>query len=219
MNERNRYILEFIWQGKSIDQFEKWLYEQDSVEFEKLLGKENYVDLISYDFKKKTIDQIKSLIKSILPVDIKNEFDFEFKSREKAIKGICIKTNAWNPWGNEMREWELEVGKEYEFIIISKGIKNKKYSPTVNYIDRQDYFRPSGFVPAELFEIDLKNISDFYHIIETKECEQLIELKDLSDKYYMPVRYSFGEDFYDDEEKAVNLYYDTINKIGIKNVW
>ena len=219
MNELNRYILEFIWQGNSIDQFEKWLYEQDSVEFEKLLGKENYVDLISYDFKKKTIDQIKSLIKSILPVDIKKEFDLEFKSREKAIKGVCIKTNAWSPWGNKMRDWELEVGKEYEFIIISKGKKNKKYPPTVNYVDRENNFRPSGFIPAELFEIDLKSISDFYHIIETKESEELIELKDLSDKYYKPVIYSFWEDFYDDEDKAVNIYYDTIDKIGIKNVW
>jgi hypothetical protein len=219
MKEHLRYILEFIWQGKSIDQFEKWLYEQDSAEFEKLLGKENYVDLISCDFKKNTIDQIKSLIKSILSVEIKDEFDLEFKSRVKAIKGLCIKTNAWNPWGNEMRDWEVEVGKEYEFIIISKGMKNKKYPPTVNYIDRQYYFRPSGFVPAELFEIDLKNISDFYHIIETKDCEQLIELKDLSDRYYKPVKYSFWEDFYDDDDKAVDLYYDTINKIGIKNVW
>jgi hypothetical protein len=219
MSELKEYILEFVWTGDDVAQFEKWLYLQDSDNFERLLGSDNYVELISYDFKKKTIDQFKKFLKSVIPVEIKKEFDLEFKRREKAIKGKCVKTKAWNPWGNEMRDWELEVGKEYEFIIISKGMKNKKYPPTVNYIDREDYFRPSGFIPAELFEIDLENISDFYHIIETDECEQLIELKDLADKFYKPVNYSFWEDFYDDEDKAVNLYYDTIDRLGIKNVW
>lgn len=212
-------ILEFVWQGKSVDQFANWLYEQDSNDFEEILGYENYIELIGYDFRKKTDVQIKSLIKSILPEEIKLEFESEFKIRNKAIKGVCIKTNAWNPWGNEMKDWQLDVGKEYEFIIVSKGAKDSKYPPTVNYVNRDDYFRPSGFFPAELFEIDLKYISDFYHTIETNECEQLIELKDLSEKHYKPVQYSFWEDFYDDEEKAVNLYYDTIVALGIKNVW
>lgn len=214
-----RSILEFVWQEKSVDQFANWLYQQNSDEFEKILGHENYIELISYDFRKKTTGQIKSLIKSLLPDEMKLEFESEFKTRNKAIKGVCIKTNAWNPWGKEMKDWELVVGKEYEFIIISKGVKDKSYPPTVNFVNRDNYFRPSGFFPAELFEIDLEYISDFYHTIETNECEHLIELRDLSDKNYMPVQYSFWEDFYDGEKKAVNLYYDTIDTLGIKNVW
>ena len=42
MNEIKSYILEFIWSGKNASDFEQWLYKQDSVEFEKLIGEENY---------------------------------------------------------------------------------------------------------------------------------------------------------------------------------
>lgn len=219
MDKIKSYILEFIWSGKNVSDFEQWLYEQNSIDFEDLIGEENYIELISFDFKRKTTDQLKQLLKEVLPENLIKNFEIEFNNRRTAIKGTCIKTRAWNPWAKEMQDWDLELNKEYEFLIVSNGMKDDSYSPTVNYVDKSDYFRPSGFIPAELFKIDTTTIPDEYHKIETDQCNELIELKDFSDQYYIPVKYSFWEDFYDDEEKAVDLYYDTIEKIGIKNVW
>ena len=45
INERIGCILEFIWSGKDVTDFEQWLYEQNSIEFENLIGEENYVEV------------------------------------------------------------------------------------------------------------------------------------------------------------------------------
>ena len=219
MNEIKSYILEFVWSGKDVSDFEQWLYKQDSVEFEKLIGEEKYVELISYDFKKKTIEQIKTLIKTILSDKLHQEFEEEFKKRKsKAIRGKCVKRISLDYYDKKDRNWDVEIGQEYEFIIINLGIEKGNHSAMVNYVDRTNYFQPSGFIPMDLFDIDLTNISEFYHKVSSKK-ETTIEIKAFSDKNYKPTKYSFWEDFYDDEEKAVNTYFDTIEKMGIKNVW
>jgi len=220
MDEIKSYILEFIWSGKDLSEFKQWLYKQDSVEFEKLIGEDNYVELISYDFKKKTIEQIKKLIKTILSNKLLLEFEEEFEKRKsKAIRGICIKKTALDYYDEKDRNWDVEIGKEYEFLIINLGIERGNHSALVNYVDRTNYFQPSGFIPMELFDIDLTNISDFYHKVVVEKNETMIEIEAFSKKRYEPTQYSFWEDFYDDDEKAVNTYFETIEKIGIKNVW
>lgn len=40
------YLLEFVWSGKNVSDFEQWLYEQNLIEFEQLIGEENYFELI-----------------------------------------------------------------------------------------------------------------------------------------------------------------------------
>jgi hypothetical protein len=220
MNEIKSYILEFIWSGKNVSDFEQWLYKQDSVEFEKLIGEENYVELISYDFKKKTIEQLKALIKTVLSDKLLQEFEEEYKKRKSnAIRGKCVKKIALDYYDKTDRNWDVEIGKEYEFLIINLGLENGNHSALVNYVDRTNYFQPSGFIPMELFEIDLTAIPDFYHKVRVEKNETTIEIEVFSKKIYKPTKYSFWEDFYDDEEKAVNTYFDTIEKMGIKNVW
>lgn len=220
MNEIKSYILEFIWSGKDISDFEQWLYKQNSVKFEKLIGEKNYVDLISYDYKKKTVELIKQLIKTILSDKLIKEFEEEFEKRKsKVIKGKCVKKTALNYYDKKDRNWDVEIGKEYEFLIINLGVERGNHSALVNYVDRTNYFQPSGFIPMVLFDIDLTNISEFYQNISNAKNETTIEIEAFTDKKFKPTQYSFWEDFYNDDEKAVNTYFDTIEKLGIKNVW
>ncbi len=220
MNEIKSYILEFIWSGKNIYDFEQWLYKQDSVEFENLIGISNYVELISYDYKKKTTEQIKHFFKTILKNSITEEFEIEFKKRKsKAIIGKCIKKIALNYHEKTERNWNVEIGKEYEFLILILGIEKGNHSALVNYVDKTNSFKPSGFVPMELFEIDLNNISEFYHQVINAKKETTIEIEAFSEKQYKQNEYSFWEDYYNDEKKAMNTYLETLEKMEIKNVW
>ena len=220
MNEIKSYILEFIWSGKDISTFEQWLYEQDSAEFENLIGKSNYIELISYDFKKKTVEQIKQFFKIVLNNSVKEDFEIEFNKRKsKAIIGKCIKKTALDYYEKIERDWNVEIGKEYEFLIVNLGIDKGNHSSLVNYVDRTNSLKPSGFVPMELFEIDLNNISEFYNKVVNEKKETTIEIKAFSEKHYKPNEFSFWEDYYNDERKAMNRYLETLEKMEIKNVW
>ena len=220
MNEIKSYILEFIWSGKNISEFEQWLYKQNSTEFENLIGTSNYIELISYNYKNKTPEQVKHFFKTILNNSIVEEFESEFKKRKsKAIIGKCVKKFALDYYEKTDRDWDVKVGKEYEFLIVNLGVKKGNHSALVSYVDKTNYFLPSGFVPMELFDIDLDNISEFYHKVSNSENETTIEIKAFSKKEYIPNQYSFWEDFYNDEKKAVDTYKETLEKMEIKNVW
>jgi hypothetical protein len=219
VEEIKSYILNFIWSGENISQFENWLYEQNSIVFEKFLGEENYLELISFSFKAKTIEEVKLQIKSILPDKLIREFEIEFRKRNKAIKGVCIKNCSLDYYGDKKRKWNVEIGKEYEFIIINIGLKNYNHSSLVNYIDKEYDFNPSGFIPMELFKINLDEIPKQYYSKKNEHKEITIEPIDWSKKQYTPTQYSFWEDFYNGDQKAINTYYKTIEKLGVKNVW
>jgi len=49
MNNIKQYLLEFIWGGDNISNFEQWLYKQNSTEFENLLGEQNRTYENNYD--------------------------------------------------------------------------------------------------------------------------------------------------------------------------
>jgi hypothetical protein len=220
MNNIKSYIIEFIWSGQDIPHFEQWVYEQDSIEFQNLISESNYVELISFDYKKKTVDQVKKFIKSILPNRLIEEIEIEFKKRKSnIIRGLCIKNEALNYNGKNSRDWDVEIGKEYEFLIINTGIQEGNHFGLSNYVDRTNYFQPSGFVPMELFDTDLSRIPPAYHKVLNAKNETTIELKAFSDLNYKATKYSFWEDFYNDDEKAVNTYFETLERLGIKNLW
>ena len=220
MDEIKSYILEFIWSGKNVLDFEKWLYEQNSAEFENLIGVSNYFKLLNYNYKKKTDKQIKQLIKTVLNNGLIHEFEEDFEKRKsKAIKGRCIKQIALDYYGKKERDWDVEIGKEYEFIIINLGIERGNHSALVQYIDRTNNFQLSGFIPMELFDLDLTKIPEFYHKVSNSKNEIIIGIEAFSDKWYQANQYSFWEDYYNDDEKAVNTYFETLEKMEIKNVW
>jgi len=221
MNEIRSFLLEFIWSGDDVDSFEQCLYEQNAVEFEKLIGSENYLELITFNFKKKTTDQVKQLLKVTLHKDLVQAFEQEFEQRRsRVIKGICVKSEALDYRGDELRNWDVEVGKEYEFLSIHSDSFSPNHPVLVNYVNRDCYFRPSGFVPMELFDLSLDEIPEPYHKILDGENQIKIELKAFSEECYQSTTgYSFWVDFHDDEEHAIDLYFETIKDLGIKDVW
>lgn len=219
MNEIKSFLLNFLMLGNSISDFEKWLYEQDSIEFEKLITEESYLDLISTNFKNTSVKELKSQLKESIPFDLAEEFKKAFDESHIAITGKCIKKEALNYDGKSIRTWDVEIGKEYSFISITLNKSDKVHSAYVNYADENYDYRPSGYVPMDLFKIDLNNISNLYLKEETENQEIQIEPKEWTERYYKPNNYSFWEDYYDDEEKAMSTYEQTILQLGIKNLW
>jgi len=52
------YLLHFLMFGQSVSKFEKWIYEQNSIEFEKLISEDAYLELIIIDFKNISLQQV-----------------------------------------------------------------------------------------------------------------------------------------------------------------
>ena len=148
------------------------------------------------------------------------EFEMYFKENERMIKGTCIKNESLDYSGNEMRKWELEIGKSYDIIvIINNSINFENHQSLVNFVDKNSYYTPSGYVPKELFQIDESSFSNYYHKYENEDGEIITEPRKWSKEMYEPKEFSFWEDYYNDEEKALNTYLNTLDKLGIKNVW
>ena len=135
--------------------------------------------------------------------------------KSKVIKGVCIKKIALDYYGKEDRNWGVEIGKEYDILIINLRIIEGNHSAMVIYADRINDFRPSGFVPMELFEIDLDNISEIYHILTNPDNETTIEIEALSDKQLKPVHDAFWEVLFSDEEEVNKVYFEILDRIGI----
>ncbi|WP_165366160.1 hypothetical protein [Brumimicrobium glaciale] len=136
----------------------------------------------------------------------------------KIIKGICIKTNALDYFGNEDGKWFLEVGKEYEFLSIRSGIKEGNHATMVVYADKINDYRPSGLEPIELFEIDLDNISEIYHTITNSDNETIIEIEALSDKHLNPIHDAFWEVLFNEDEKVNKVYFEILDRLGFRLV-
>ena len=213
-------IVEFVWTGKSVSKFEKWLYEQDSAKFEQLIGTENYFEMVSFDYQKTNVKTLKGFIKANLPIDLILEFESLFSERRSIpIKGVCVKSECLDYSEPNIRDWEVEVGKEYEFLIVDFDIIQGNHSKFVNYFDRLNDYKPSGFVPMELFDIDLTNISEYYDQKITSKDILTIEPHSFTKSKYSPIEFSFWEDYYEDVERALKAYQITLKELGIVDVW
>lgn len=220
MNKIKSYLQSFIWNGKDIQDFESWLYKHDSKDIEEFLGTEAYMNIISHDYRRTNIDSVKKFIKENLSKDLIIEFENYFKLNESMIKGKCIKRDALDYSDNKMRNWDVEFGKTYDLIVIIEQSSNtKNHFSLVNFVDKDEYFTPSGYLPKELFQIDENTLSEHYHQYENEENEIITEPVDWSDKVYKPNDYSFWEDYYNNDSKAVETYFNTLEKLGIKNIW
>ena len=221
MNEIKSYILEFIWLEKEVSDFEQWLYNQNSIKFIKLIGEENYMELVGYDYQGIIFNQIKELLKSVLPPKVIKEFEIEFEKRKSSnvIRAKCLKTKALNYNDSNVRNWRLEVGGIYEIIEVNLGLQSGNHKALVRYLDKNNHFYPSGYVPADLFDIDFDKIPNSYFQIKNDISEIIIMPKEQIEGNYKPSKYSFWEDFYDGDEKAINTYHETIKKLGLRNVW
>ena len=212
-------LFQYLWADFNTNDFENWLYNQDSINFEKLIGKETYLDIISTDYSLLRPNQIKRYIYDRLDNDLKKNWDNFVLEKYIPIIGICKTKEALDYYTDNIRDWELEVGLKYEIIeIIKASRKNDNHKQYVRYVERDRDLYPSGLIPMDVFDINLDSISDIYLV---QSFGGLIEIrpKDWSEGIYQPSEYSFWEDFYNDEPKAVKTYYDTITKLGIKNAW
>ena len=212
-------LFEFLSSDQTVREFQQWVYAQNSTEFEKWSGDEEYLVLVSTAYKDLSKVQVKQLIKSLLSNAQVNDFEQELIQRNrKAIIGKCINEEAPNYEGSELRKWGVVLGKTYQFLSIKDGSTegNRSY---VNFIDPENDFYPSGFVPMELFEINLEVISEVYDQNRDEKGTTLIEIADFSVRNFIPRHYSFWEDFYDDDVKAVAAYFEVVKKLGIINLW
>ncbi|RNC85926.1 MAG: hypothetical protein ED557_03915 [Balneola sp.] len=214
------YLIDFISSNGNAQKFEKWLYEQDSSFLENYFGENGYLNLIGYDYRKKTFEDVVELIKTNINPEVKIEFDKEFEKRKKMISGVCVKNIAPDYDGKSLRNWGIEIGEVYSIINIWKKrdsiFKKRVY---VEYVNPQYHFFPSGLVPMELFEINLTNIPDPYLKSSYRFGEYKIEPKAWSKEFYLPINKSFWDDFYNHDDKAVDTYHDTLKELGIITPW
>ena len=209
-------LFQYLWSDFKLSDFENWLYEQDSVRFEEFVGQDVYLEIISEDYSKMSINQIKRYIIDRLSIDSKADWEKFIKDKYVPLIGICRSDKALDYYKSEIRDWELTVDGKYEILeIINSSSNNANHKQYVRYVDRDNDLYPSGFVPKELFEIDFSNISELYIVHDT---DKGIEVRpnDWSEGIYRPTQYSFWEDFYNGDEKAMKTYYTTLDYLGIK---
>ena len=212
-------LFQYLWTDFKLSDFESWIFNQDSVRFEELIGEEVYLDIISEDFSKMSINKVKRYLYDRFTNKLKEDWEKYINDKYVALVGTCITNRALDYYESKNRDWDLKVGGNYAILeIINSSKKNSNHVQYVRYVDRDNDLYPSGFVPKELFEIDLSQISDLYLIHDTEKGIE-IEPKDWSEGIYKPSKYSFWEDFYDDEVKAINTYYETLARLGITNAW
>ena len=213
-------IFEYLWNDFKPKELEDWLYHQDSEEFEKAIGKESYLDIISEDYTQMSVIQIKNYIYNSLNFDHQKEWDKYAEDKYTPITGICLSNSSQDYTGDKIREWNLDVGRKYEILEIFKTSRsNDNHDYYIRYVDRANDLYPSGFIPKKLFDINLDSISSRYKVIYTDgKIEEILPV-DWCEENYKPTIYSFWEDFYDDESKAVQTYFDTLDKLGIKEPW
>lgn len=212
-------LFQILWSDFKVNDFENWLFKQNSIDFENLLGEDNYLDIISEDFSRESVDNIKRYVYSKFNTSLKSDWEDFINQNYVPLIGICKTAKALDYYKSETRDWDLKIGKKYEILeVVISSTNNDNHKQYVRYVDRENNLYPSGYVPLELFEIDLQNISDKYFY---REIDELIEIhpKNWNENTYKPEIYSFWEDFYDDEPKAVGTYYDTLEELGIKNAW
>jgi len=213
-------LFEYLWNDfKSID-LEKWICNQDSILIDKLFKNDIYLDIIMEDFSRMSTDKTKRYIFDKFNQETKVEWDKFVAKKHIPLVGICKENCSLHYSEPINRNWDLIVGKKYEIIeIVNKFSEHNNHDQYVRYVNRDFDLNPSGYVPKDLFEIDLSNISDIY-LIEQTNLGTIISPKDWSDKFYKPrSNYSFWEDFYNDDKGAIEIYNRTLDQLGIKNVW
>jgi hypothetical protein len=203
-----------LWKEKDKVAFEQWIYDSNSNDFEHCVGKESYSEIISEDYSNLTIKHLKHLIFDKLNLTLKEEFKAYIRATQKVLKATCVKTFGLNYDGKNERNWELKVGKEYYVLGVSVDLKKTRNQIMFQIFDPSYSETTPYFIPAELFEIKDKIIPPNYSITVVDNCLQLDPFE-FVDKMYAAVEHSFWEDYFDDHQKAVNIFKTTIERLDI----
>lgn len=203
-----------LWKEKEKTNFEQWVYNANSLDFENVVGHKSYLEIITDIHSSLTLQEMKSLVFGSLQTNLKDEFKSYINKHQKAIKAKCIKTECLDYNGKENRNWELKVGKEYFIIGISVDIKRMFHQISFQILDPSYSEKTPYFIPGELFEINDKIIPENYVLTFADNVIQ-IEPAEFVDKTYAAVEYSFWEDYFNDHKKAVNIFKATIDRLDI----
>jgi len=204
-----------LWKEKDKTTFEQWIYSSDSVDFEKCVGENPYLEIISENYSGLTIKQVKHLVFDKLSTRLKGEFKTHIRTNQKVLKATCIKTIGIDYDGKNERNWELKVGKEYYILGISVDLKKSANQIGFQIFDPTYSETTPYFIPAELFEIKDKIIPPNYSITVADKSLQLDPME-FVDGTYAAVEHSFWEDYFDDHEKAVKIFKSTIERLDIE---
>jgi len=204
-----------LWKEKDKTTFEQWIYSSDSVDFEKCVGENPYLEIISENYSGLTIKQVKHLVFDKLSPRLKGEFKTHIRTNQKVLKATCIKTIGIDYDGKNERNWELKVGKEYYILGISVDLKKSANQIGFQIFDPTYSETTPYFIPAEHFEIKDKIIPPNYSITVADNSLQLDPME-FVDGTYAAVEYSFWEDYFDDHEKAVKIFKSTIERLDIE---
>ena len=204
-----------LWKEKDKAAFEQWIYNSNSVEFESCVGEKSYLEIISENYSGLTIKQVKKLVFDNLSLTLKEEFKKHIRTNQKVLKAICIRTKGLDYDGKSERNWELKVGKEYYILGISVDLKKLPHRIMFQIFDPSYSKTTPYFIPAELFEINDKIIPPNYSITVLDNSLKLDPME-FVDKTYSAVEYSFWEDYFDDHEKAVQIFKATIERLDIE---
>ncbi len=101
-------------------------------------------------------------------------------------------------------------------MIFEKSKTFENHQSLVNFVNKDELFIPSGYVSMELFEIDKSRTLEYYKKGVNENDELITEPIDWSKEVYQSTQYSFWEDYYENEERAINTYFSTLDKLGIK---
>ena len=204
-----------LWKEKDKSAFEQWIYNSGSADFENCIGAPSYAKIISEDYSFLTISELKKYVFDHLSPTLKEEFKEHIRVNQKALKAICIKTTGLDYDGKNERNWELKVGKEYYILGISVDLKKVPHQIMFQIFDPSYSETTPYLISAELFEMNDRIVPPDYAISVTDNTLELAPYE-FADKNYAAVEYSFWEDYFDDHEKAVNLFKATMDRLDIE---
>ena len=208
-------LFDRLWKEKDKSTFEQWIYNSNSVDFEKCVGGKPYLEIISENYFGFTIKQLKKLVFDSLNLTLKEEFKNYIRTNQKVLKATCIKTIGLDYYGKNERNWELKVGKEYYILGIYVDLKKSTNQIGFQILDPSYSDTTPYFIPAELFEIKDKIVPPNYSLTVADNSLHL-DPAEFVDKTYVAVEYSFWEDYFDDHEKAVKIFKSTIERLDIE---
>lgn len=204
-----------LWHEKDKAALEEWIYNSDSAYFEGSIGRDAYLRLISVDYSGLSLLQLKKLLLNHLDTELQEEFKAYIKSNRNVLVATCVKDSGVDYEGAKERSWELIVGKEYYVLGISLDLNKSRPEIMLQVIDPALSNSTPYLLPAELFEINSEIVPPNYCLTVADSTIQL-NPAEFVDKNYVAVEHSFWEDYFDGHEKAVSIFQDTLERLGVE---
>jgi hypothetical protein len=208
-NEFAQIIYRYLEGKFSLSQFENWVYKNGFIENE--LEQDDYLSLISINFSsKESAYELSSLLHEFLKKYV--EYAEEF-SESSSIKAICITNKGQYKSDLDKSSFDVTINRCYDILSIqylrdSKG----NYDCLYRVIDDHESI---FLIPSNTMKLENNIIPENWIIDEDRIGGVNIEPKEWNDKYYKG-KFSFWEDFYNDEESAFKAFVSVLRRMNVK---